>query len=777
MGEESTSEEIVVIAERFRGSVDVPQPPLVTLDEEEIAAYGASSLADLLESLAPQTGSGRGRGGRPVVLVNGQRLSGFRELRHYPPEAIRRIEVLPEEVALRFGYPADQRVVNFILKDNFSSREVELEYNQPWAGGNWGSEIELTWLTIDGSDRLKFNAQIEDNTLLTEAERGVIQPTDDVPGLEGDPDPARYRSLVDDSLEAEFDATWTKGLGDDAGSFTINANILREEARKLSGLDTVVLTAPDGSSLLRSLNDDQPLERDRRSTTYAMGATLNKPVDGWQLDATLDANHVRSRTLIDRRADTAELAVLAASGALAIDAELPALPEAGRDEALTRTSNIAGLITFAGTALALPAGDVSTTFDLGYAWDGIRSEDTRNPGVMTDLERGDLSAGFNLAFPVASKRRQVWGALGDISLNFSGGINRLSDFGTLTDWSAGISWNPTSKLSFQASYITRQAAPSLNNLGDPEIILFNEPVFDFTRGESVLATLTTGGNPALIAETQRDIKLGATWELPVLKRSNLVVEYFRNRSDDVTAAFPLLTPAIEAAFPERVTRDDSGRLVAIDQRPVTFAERDSARLQIGLNLSGEIGRVAEQDEKGRSGGDRPNIRTAFRGGGDGKGRWNMSLVHTIELSNDVLVASGGPLLDLLGGDALSGGGVPRHSLTLEGGAYWKGIGLRVSGDYQGATHVDGGGLAGSSDLHFGDIAKFDMRLFVDLGRRKAFAEMSPLFKDMRIVLRVDNIFDAQQRVTDQTGVVPLRYQPALIDPVGRYFEIELRKVF
>jgi hypothetical protein len=28
-----------------------------------------------------------------------------------------------------------------------------------------------------------------------------------------------------------------------------------------------------------------------------------------------------------------------------------------------------------------------------------------------------------------------------------------------------------------------------------------------------------------------------------------------------------------------------------------------------------------------------------------------------------------------------------------------------------------------------------------------------------------------------TGAVPLRYQPFLIDPTGRFFEIELRKLF
>ena len=72
----------------------------------------------------------------PVVLLNGQRISSMREMRNIPPEAIKRMEILPEEVALRFGYRPDQRVMNFILKDNFASRSVDAEYHVP-TQGSW----------------------------------------------------------------------------------------------------------------------------------------------------------------------------------------------------------------------------------------------------------------------------------------------------------------------------------------------------------------------------------------------------------------------------------------------------------------------------------------------------------------------------------------------------------------------------------------------------------------------------------------------------------------
>ena len=71
----------------------------------DTAAYGASNIAELLTYLEPLTRSSRGRAdGQPVLLVNGRRISGFREIQGMPSEAIERIDILPEEVALEYGY-------------------------------------------------------------------------------------------------------------------------------------------------------------------------------------------------------------------------------------------------------------------------------------------------------------------------------------------------------------------------------------------------------------------------------------------------------------------------------------------------------------------------------------------------------------------------------------------------------------------------------------------------------------------------------------------------
>ena len=115
------ADEIVVTGVR-RGSVIGDIPPENQLDARDVRATGATDITELLDALAPQIGSARGRGGEaPVLLVNGRRISGFRELRDIPPEAIERVDILPEEVALKYGYRADQRVVNFVLRRRFTS--------------------------------------------------------------------------------------------------------------------------------------------------------------------------------------------------------------------------------------------------------------------------------------------------------------------------------------------------------------------------------------------------------------------------------------------------------------------------------------------------------------------------------------------------------------------------------------------------------------------------------------------------------------------------------
>ena len=906
--------QIFVFGARLRGQIDAPQPPILELDQEDIAAYGAGSIAELITALGPQVTSGRGRGGGfPVILVNGVRISSFRELRSYPPEAIERTEVFSEEVAQRFGYSPDQRVVNIILKDNYSSRSIELEYGQPFRGGFSQQEVQGTYLRINGPSRLNVNLEWDNSTLLTEGERGVIQAEGSVPDVASDPDPADFRSLVGESSSWEATVNWTSTLGESGNTVSLNGTFEREDSLRLQGLDTVVLTDPMGATALRSFNAIDPLGVDRGGNSYSAAASLNAGLGEWQITATTDATISDSVSRTQLRLDTSALVAAAAAGTLALDADLGDFVEAGFDEALTDTYTVNALLTARGNPILLPGGEMSVTAVTGFRANGIESTDTRTPGLVTDLDRTRWQGGLNVSVPITSRDEDFGAALGDVSLNFNTAVFEQSDFGTLFDWSAGVTWGIFESLTLSATYIERDSSPSLSQLGNAQIATPNVPVFDFVNNETVLATVITGGNPALPAQSQRDWKFAVNWQLPFLDRASLQIEYFDNSSADVTAGFPVLTPAIEAAFPDRVTRDAAGTLTVLDERFVTFAEQDVERIQVGLNLAGRFGggddargggrpeagrggppgagrpagrpaggreagqrgrpspeRMAQMraqfceaepdvlmarfnaaieaaangeepptgpdgeplaipprmlqrltGEDGRidperfnmvrericstdggqaadrpggsggpqagggnrggrgTGGGRGRGRFGPFGGGDGPpvGRWFTNLTYTLELENTVLIAPGVPLLDLLDGDALSGGGQPRHSVRWRSGAFYDGYGMILFASYTGRSRINGSGLAGSTDLFFDDFATVNIRTFIDLGRRESLVAAVPFLDGARIGFDIDNIFDSRQRVTDSNGDTPLRYQPFLIDPRGRSFEIEFRKLF
>jgi len=769
----AAGDEIVVRAERLLGQLDVKQAPVLEMNEHDILAVGATSIADLLDAISSQTGSsrGRGQGGRPVMLVNGLRIGSFRELRSYPPEAVAKVEVLPEEVAQRFGYPPDRRVVNIILKDRYSSRELELQGEAPARGDYFAHEQELTWLRIRDGGRLNVNLEARDVSMLTEAERGVIQNEGSVSDVAGDPDPAEYRSLVADSMELEATVNYAKAILGSGTSISINGTYERSESRSLSGLNSVLLEAPDGSQALRTFGADQPLERDSATDRFSAAASISRPLGSFQLTATSDATISDTKTRIDRRAETSGLVAAALAGDLPIDGAIPRLADAGQDIATSKVGTSVNKMTVAGNLLDLPAGELMTTFDVGFDWQRIASDDTGS-AQGARLTRSSLRSGVNLVLPIA-EQGGAWGAIGDLSLNLNASLEDLSDFGTLTDWSSGLTWGVASNLTLAATYFVNQAAPSISDLGNPEFVTLNVPTFDFVTGDTVLVTMISGGNSDLKAETQHDWKFSANWELPFWKDTRFSAEYIRNRSSDVTGTFPALTEQVEMAFPDRVTRDATGQLTVLDRRPVTYDSTRAERLVFGLVTRGSFGQPAPAaGEEGQARRGPPGLPSR---GDDGRGRYFLNLSHNIELANTVLIAQGGPLLDLVSGDATSSTPLAPHSSSLEGGIFRGGWGLRLSGRYTGSARINGSGAGGTGDLRFGDLATFNLRIFANMGQ--VLKRDDSFLKGLRLSLRADNLFDARRRVTDGNGDVPLSYQPYLIDPTGRFLSVELRKMF
>jgi len=483
---------IVVTGARIRGQLIVDQPPVAEYDSEDIAAFGGSSIADIIAAIEPATGSARGgRGsGRPVFLINGIRVSSFREFRSYPPESIAKIEVFAEEVAQRFGYSPDQRVVNIVLQESYSSVTAEVEAEAPARGGYWRNEQEVGYLSINDGARINLNLEVEDVSLLTEDERDLVTPSA-IPGVA---DEAPFRSLVSDSYGVEATANYAKAFIDNGSSISLNLTGSREESLGLSGLRQV-----DGVL--------EPIERRNRTDTLSTAASYTKPVGDFQLTATFDGGRTKTRSEVDRSA------------------------AAGYDISRSTTWNATNLVTLRGIAVEIPAGEIATTFDVGYDWQRIESDDTRT-AFDTQLTRGDLSGGVNIVVPLTSRRTGFLDAIGDISVSGQAGVNHLSDFGTLQDWSLGVNWSPFENLNLQATRIWREVAPGLSALGSPRIDEANVSVFDFATGQDVLATVITGGNPDLREETSDTWTAGVVLQPSFLPRLTATVDYYHIKIDN-----------------------------------------------------------------------------------------------------------------------------------------------------------------------------------------------------------------------------------------------------
>ena len=849
--------EILVLGTRLKGSVETDIPPTDTLSEADISAVGASSVADVLAAIAPQTGSGRGRGsGPPVILLNGQRISSFRELRDLPPEAIKQVQIFPEEVALQYGFRPDQRVVNFILKDNFASFSAEVDYSVPEKGGFSTKEFENTLTRIGKSTRLNIDIEFESRSRLTEDERNVLSSGTSAPyalggnitglGVGGEIDPAlsglagrtvtvaavpssatlagfaananqaasgdigEFRTLLPSLQRFEVNTSWSKVIAPQT-NFSLSASFEQQDQQSLIGLPFASLIVPGGSAfspfasnvqLNRYFDNPRPLIRNTDTRTAQAGLGFNTILGDWRLALTGDYSSVNSSSRTATNADFTALSAAVSAGTVnPFSASLgDDLLFASPDTSDSTVGTLALRSTISGKLIMLPAGAVLVTLRNGFDKQTIDSQATRR-GVtnMASLSRDNINAAINAEVPLVEGGLGALGGIGNLSVNGNVGFSELSDFGTLLEWGAGLRWSPFENLSLGVSVIADENAPGLGQLGNAVVVTPNVAVFDFTRGESRFVELVSGGNAALIAESRRDFKVSADWSPKFVEGLSLQLEYFKNKSRNTTASFPLLTSEIEAAFPGRVTRDINGQLVGVDQRPVNFEREESQRIRWSFNMSGALGKQPQGGFGGGGGGGSPagaggpgggGGRPAGAGGGGGRGpmgmmpgggqpsRWSLALSHTIRLQEEILIRPGVPVLDLLNGSATSSlGGSPRHDATLSGGVFAKGLGFRLEGNYRSATRVDGNSLTGTSDLRFSDLASLNAFIFISLDQRGKLTQKLKWLKGSRIAVRIENVFADVIDVRDDAGVVPLSYQPGLLDPQGRVFELSFRKRF
>lgn len=908
-GVENEVSEVVVraspnIYQSLPGAVVGDIAPDVIINPAEIQSYGVSTVTELLAELSPETASNRGRGGEsPVVLLNGKRISGFNEVQNIPTEAILRVDILPEEVALKYGFTADQRVVNIVLRPRFQSLTHEVVGGGPTAGGQVSGSYEGDQFQVRGDNRLNIDVKLNGNSELTYASRGLRGGAAGAPySLLGNVVSGSGRGPIDPALTAligktvavagvpasaairppglaDFTASAGVANTDDLGKFwdlagagqslsanvvaaralgggytgTLNATLSTSDGQSKQGLPTLSLALPAGnpySPFTANVLVDRyvtalgPLKQDTSGWSGHLGGTLNKQDGRWRFNLTTAYDHGDSLTETGAGVDASLLQALLASGAAGFNpyapitaAMLTRLPNS-QARSLTDSANLQGVAY--GPLLKVPAGDMNSSLKIGDSQSAQTSSSFRL-GVLQDvqLSRNDFNAQANLDLPLTSRRNKVLSWMGDLSLNSNVAVNRLSDFGFIQSLGYGLNWQPIPAVRLIVSHSSDEAAPSVSQLGSPTVLTPGVPVFDFATGQTVNVTTLSGANPKLTDDHRQVFKVGLTVKPWSSQQFSLTANYVDQRVDKAIGGFPAATAQIEAAFPDHFIRDSAGDLVEEDLRPINQAWTRRQNIRWGFNYSTAVGKAAPRPQgppgalprRARADGQGPDQPPAqaspststpptaapvksqtantspptaqaaqgggpggvggrggaggFRGGGFGgggqgdpaQGRFQIAAYHTVFFADQTLLATGGPLLDLLNGaPAGKSGGQPINSILGQMGYSQYGLGFRINATWVQGTTVQGGGLAPSGLLTFSDLTTLQLRLFANFSQIRGVARDYPWLRGARVTFGLYNVLDQHLRVKDAGGATPLGYQAPFLDATGRTFGVTFRKL-
>jgi len=804
----ASAQEIVVVGER--ASVVKGLDPLATLDRNTLDSIGATSMSDLLRVLKPLTQSADGSD--PIFLLNGQRVSSYQEIGSLPPEAIDKVEVLPEPAALRFGYPPTRRVVNFITKRNFRQVETSVAAGTTVRPGSTVAEGNFNLTRLHKDQRVTVTLQRQHTSSLLQSRRHVLpnpqvlfdgignvtapsageidpalsqiagQPVTVVPVPQAEADrsslPAYaaganeprlfdlgpYRTLVPRKEEWKAESVLADKIGGLSGSLDLSAEQSTETA--MSGPAAVTLTVPETNPyspfaspvlLHRYLTEAGVLHTRQTTTTLHGGSTLRGAISGWLWDwtASVDQKLVGgfSENGIDLSAANAAIAT-GTNPFAPLDPSLLSGLLVDRAHLMTRTLN--SKLVVRGTPLQLPAGPLNLTGTVEAERLTASSVTTGADPFNLQLGRTRTEAGMAVDIPLTSRSEHVLSAIGNLSLNGSVNARRVSGFGSLYDSTVGATWGPFKGVQLLLQDKRSGTAPDMEKLASPIVHVANVPVFDFATGRTDIVTVTTGGNPELAAE-HKHVRSVALNVKPFPGQELRVTTTYentdiRNQTGDVGS----LTPQLQAVFPNLFARDSTGHLVSVTFQPTNFYRERQKTLNIVLNAGGPVG--AKRNSKGIKGDSRPNY---YAGAGP-----------TFKFSDRLQLRPGAPELDLLGGDSVTGWKAARFS-----GYFYAGIGQlgnSISIDGWG----DGGGRVRSpvaaSDLYFSPTFQLNFHATLSVHH---FLTKKAWTKHLQLKLDVEKLIRVHESVHDANGHVPNPFQPDLLDPIGRTVKFTVRKLF
>ena len=724
---------IVITGER-----DPDIAPLMQLDPADLDSYKADSLQELLHALQPRIHSGMSNQ-PPVVLING-RCAGPTELQNLPREAILRVDVLPEKEALRYGFPDNRRVVNFVLREHYRGIATALSDSHATEGEGQKGAAQTTLARVDHESQATVRAEYSDSGRLLESERGITATDSD------------FRTLLPAMSEARL-----------GGTFTHPFSILQpsiEAAVELKSSDSLQGLAAPGTDSPAPGPDDTVL-RQHTSSTATHFATR---ISGFLGDLTWTASATYNGTVAHSLGGTG----VGPTGAVSINQT-----DASADRAAVEG-------TLGGRLATLPAGTVAISVNGAAQQQESRAQTqlSGSPITVSHLSRTTDRIAANVNVPLTSREADVLPFLGDVASRFHAGAQEVSSFGLLTSLGGGMTWKPVKNVTFGADFVSTQQAPTVQALLAPIVETPGVQMFDFVEDETVYVTQITGGNEDLRASDNRLTTFGLS--LGPLENQDGFSAYFeRRRVSDAVGILPPVTLAVEEAFPSHFVRDPDGTLVEVDDRSVNLVLTERDDLTWGFYAMVPLSPSASASGSATS--SASNTPKASEPHGT---RLRVSLYDTWYFRDTILFRSGIPELDLLNGapsSSIAGNSVagtqPRHALDLHTDLITdEGLLAQLRTRWSSPTQVYSGTLEAPDTLHFSALSTVDMVLLADLGKMPG-TKGHPWAKGMRVSLAIANLFDTHQKVRDSTGATPTGFEPGYVDPLGRVVTLSVRKAF
>ncbi|MET3667876.1 TonB-dependent receptor [Caulobacter sp. 1776] len=589
--------------------------------------------------------------------------------------------------------------------------------------------------------------------------------------------------------------TANRGLLPSLGQGTLKAAITRDLARKVSvtlsvnledarrtsflGLPATSVKLPAGSPFSPFARDvtvyrylDAPWSQLREVDAFKgqLGLAANGYVGDWRWSLTGNYDRNDSETVTGRGVDSSawKAAIAARDPAVNPFGPVPrALLKANaRDRAKSRSKAAKAELVLNGDVAEIPAGRISSTVKVGGETVKQTSDAVR-AGVPTSsaYDRRTVSVQGDIDVPLASRAREVLPALGELTASLNAGYDAQTYKDRLA-FGAGLHWSPDKLLTFNLSVSQEETAPNANQIADPVVLTPSVTVFDFATGQSVTVSRLEGGNTGLSNDRRKVLRAGVNVR-PLGReggqtRLTLNANYVRTRIEDPIASFPLITPALEAAFPERFTRNAGGVLTAIDSRPLNFDAIDREELRGGINLTRFLGQAAK-DAKGGAKKDRKQA-----------GQVQLSVNYTWRLRDETTLRRGLAPLDLLNGASTSRRGQPKRELGFRLNAFKQGLGVNLNGNWRGGSVIDAGPTNGGA-LRFDDQTTINLSAFYEVPRDVKAGRASKWLAGGRVTLAADNLFYSRPIVKDAKGVTPQAYQADYLDPLGRTVRLTFRK--